>query len=52
MTRRDIGSYLGLQLETVSRVFSQFQRRGLLKVEQKHIRILDAESLRRVCAES
>ena len=52
MTRRDIGSYLGLQLETVSRVFLQFQRRGLLKVEQKHIRILDAESLRRVCAES
>jgi len=52
MTRKDIGSYLGLKLETVSRVFSEFHRRGLLKVEKKHVRILDAEGLQRVCAES
>ena len=41
MTREDIGSYLGLKLETVSRLFSQFQKDGLIAVEQKHVRILD-----------
>lgn len=46
MTREEIGSYLGLKLETVSRAFSKFQEEGLLEVQQKHIRILDAEGLR------
>ena len=39
MTREEIGSYLGLKLETVSRAFSRFQDDGLLEVEQRHIRI-------------
>ncbi len=46
MTREEIGSYLGLKLETVSRAFSKFQEEGLISVQQKHIRILDAESLK------
>jgi CRP/FNR family transcriptional regulator len=37
MSRHDIGSYLGLAVETVSRVFSRFQRRGLLRVERRAI---------------
>ena len=41
MTREEIGSYLGLKLETVSRTFSKFQDDGLLEVKQRHIRILD-----------
>jgi hypothetical protein len=41
MTRDEIGSYLGLSLETVSRLFSRFQEEGLITVQQKHIRILD-----------
>ncbi len=45
MTREEIGSYLGLKLETVSRLFSQFQKEGLIEVEQKHVRILDANRL-------
>jgi len=45
MTRDEIGSYLGLKLETVSRLFSQFQRDGLIEVEQKHVRILDIAGL-------
>ncbi|MDE1949265.1 MAG: fumarate/nitrate reduction transcriptional regulator Fnr [Burkholderiales bacterium] len=45
MTREEIGSYLGLKLETVSRTFSKFQDDGLLEVKQRHIRILDAAGL-------
>ncbi len=45
MTREEIGSYLGLKLETVSRIFSKFQSEGLISVQQKHIRILHVEGL-------
>ena len=48
MTREEIGSYLGLKLETVSRTFSKFQDEGILEVKQRDIRILDAEALQRV----
>jgi CRP/FNR family transcriptional regulator len=50
MTREELGSYLGLKLETVSRLFSQFQKDGLIEVNQKHVRILDIEGLERVLA--
>jgi CRP/FNR family transcriptional regulator, anaerobic regulatory protein len=46
MTREEIGSYLGLSLETVSRLFSRFHDDGLVNVQQKHIRILDIAGLR------
>ncbi len=48
MTRDEIGSYLGLSLETVSRLFSRFQTDELISVQQKHIRILDVQGLRAV----
>jgi CRP/FNR family transcriptional regulator len=48
MTREEIGSYLGLSLETVSRLFSRFQADALIAVQQKHIRILDTDGLRAV----
>ena len=48
MTREEIGSYLGLKLETVSRAFSKFQEDGILEVKQRHIRVLDAEALGRL----
>lgn len=48
MTREEIGSYLGLKLETVSRAFSRFQEEGYIAVQQKHIRILDIEGLRQL----
>ncbi len=50
MTRDEMGSYLGLKLETVSRLFSQFQKDGLIDVNQKHVRILDIPGLERVLA--
>src|SRR5688572_10812073 len=46
MTRDEIGSYLGLSLETVSRLFSRLQDEGVVAVQQKHIRILDLPRLR------
>lgn len=48
MTREEIGSYLGLKLETVSRAFSRFQEEGLIAVQQKHVRILDIGKLKRL----
>ena len=45
MTREEIGSYLGLKLETVSRTFSKFVEDGLITVKQKIIHIIDAERL-------
>jgi CRP/FNR family transcriptional regulator len=52
MTREEIGSYLGLKLETVSRVFSKFQEEGLIGVQQKNVRILDTARLREIVGRS
>jgi CRP/FNR family transcriptional regulator len=48
MTRREIGSLLGLTLETVSRSLSRLQAAGLLFVRTRHIQIVDAAGLRRM----
>jgi len=48
MTREEIASYLGLTMETVSRLFSRFRGEGFIAVQQKHIRILDVDGLRAV----
>ncbi len=48
MTREEIGSYLGLKLETVSRAFSRFQDEGFISVHQKHICILDIQGLKMI----
>src|SRR5688572_24885862 len=47
MSRAEIGSYLGMKLETVSRTFSAFQQQGLLVVDKRHVRITDLEGLAR-----
>lgn len=46
MTREEIGSYLGLKLETVSRLFSRFQEEGLLQVQGRAVKLLDLAALR------
>lgn len=48
MTREEIGSYLGLKLETVSRTFSKFVEDGIVEVKQRHVRILDTDALARL----
>jgi CRP/FNR family transcriptional regulator, anaerobic regulatory protein len=46
MTREEIGSYLGLKLETVSRTFSKFVEDGTVEVKQRHVRILNTGALK------
>lgn len=48
MTREEIGSYLGLKLETVSRTFSKFVEDGIVEVKQRHVRILDTDALSQI----
>lgn len=48
MSREEIGSYLGLKLETVSRTLSKFQHEGWIKVEHKHIQLLQPWMLQEI----
>lgn len=48
MTREEIGSYLGLKLETVSRTFSKFVEDNIVEVKQRHVRILNTDALRQI----
>ncbi|AHF02882.1 transcriptional regulator [Marichromatium purpuratum 984] len=45
MSRHEIGNYLGLAVETVSRLFTRFQDDGLMRVDRKHIELLDLPAL-------
>lgn len=45
MTRSDIGNYLGLAIETVSRLFSQFQKKGIISVSDKLVEIKNIDTL-------
>ncbi len=49
MSRMDIGNFLGLTIETVSRTFSRLQKEGLIKVDGREIHINDHEQLRSIC---
>jgi CRP/FNR family transcriptional regulator len=46
MTRGDIGEYLGLTVETVSRIFTSLQKKRLISVDNREIELLDIENLR------
>ena len=48
LTREEIGSYLGLKLETVSRQFARIQREGLIQVEGRVVKLLDRVALSRL----
>ena len=48
MTREEIGSYLGLKLETVSRLFSRFQEEGLVQVAGRSVKIIDMAMLKQL----
>lgn len=51
MSRTDIGKYLGLTVETVSRLLTRFQDLGLLAKERNQIRINDLDALRQLAGE-
>jgi CRP/FNR family transcriptional regulator len=46
MTRADIGSYLGLTLESVSRILHRFQARGWLELNHRRLRVVAPGALR------
>ena len=48
LTREEIGSYLGLTLETVSRLLSRFQQAGLIQVQGRSIKLLDSAALKQL----
>ena len=48
MSREEIGNFLGLTLETVSRLFSRFAKSGVLRIQQKQVEIVDMAALRRL----
>jgi CRP/FNR family transcriptional regulator len=52
MSRSDIANMLGLAVETISRLFTQFQEYGLLEVERKHIKLLDLAGLEQLIKKS
>ena len=49
MSRQEIGNYLGLTIETVSRFLSRFQSSGLIDINRKEIRINDLPALHEIC---
>ncbi len=51
MTRGDIGNYLGLTVETISRLLGRFQKAGFIQVSGKFITVVDLESLSKVAAD-
>jgi CRP/FNR family transcriptional regulator len=48
MTREEIGSFLGLKLETVSRLFSRFQEEGLIQVQGRAVKLLDPTAIKQL----
>lgn len=48
MSRADMGNYLGLTIETVSRVLGRMSKQGLFELDKKHIRITDMDNLRKL----
>ena len=49
MSRQDIGNYLGLTIETVSRIFGRLQKRECIAIKGKHVQILDNDKLNYLC---
>jgi CRP/FNR family transcriptional regulator len=50
MSREEIGNYLGLTIESVSRLLSKFKKEGLLRVSNREIELLDAPRLKAITA--
>lgn len=45
MSREEIGSFLGMQIETVSRLFSRFTETGLVQIKLRNVKLIDIAGL-------
>ncbi|NTU82731.1 MAG: helix-turn-helix domain-containing protein, partial [Chloroflexales bacterium] len=52
LSRHEIGNYLGLAVETVSRIFTRFQEEGLLKFDRKHVQLLNLAGIEEVLGQA
>lgn len=52
MSREEMGSYLGLKLETVSRLFSRFAEAGLIQIRQRHVKLVDIPGIKQIFSRS
>lgn len=52
MSREEIGSYLGVKIETVSREFTRFVNAGLIKIDRRHIKLIDVDGLYEIAAQA
>jgi CRP/FNR family transcriptional regulator len=52
MSRSEIGNYLGLTIETVSRTLNKFQKQKLIEIERKYVRIKELTRLKGMCTPS
>ena len=52
MTREEIASFLGLKLETVSRIFSRLHSEGMVQVQGRAIKLLDPAGLGRIAGQA
>ncbi len=50
MSREEIGSYLGMKIETVSRTFSKFVDEEIIEVKQRYVQIKNTEALKRIAS--
>jgi CRP/FNR family transcriptional regulator len=50
MTREEIGNYLGLTIESVSRLLSKFKKEGMLRVSNREIELLNPAMLKAITA--
>jgi CRP/FNR family transcriptional regulator len=50
MSREEIGNYLGLTIESISRLLSRMKKQGLLRVANREIELLDPDRIRSIAA--
>jgi CRP/FNR family transcriptional regulator len=50
MSREDIGNYLGLTIESVSRLLSRFRKQGWIEVDKREVRLLEPARLKAIAA--
>jgi CRP/FNR family transcriptional regulator len=50
MSREEIGNYLGLTIESISRLLSRFKKQNLLRVSNREIEMLQPENLKAIAA--